>query len=66
MGDELGVRPLAVVCDVTNEEAVQRLYAETVAAHGGLDIAVHNAGLGGTADLVDMTDEQWARSSTSR
>jgi len=61
LADELGVRPLSVVCDVTKEEAVQNLYAETVSAHGTLDIAVHNAGLGGTADLVDMTDEQWAK-----
>ena len=61
LADEFGVRPLALVCDVTDEDAVQRLYAETVGAHGAIDIAVHNAGLGGTAELVDMTDEQWAR-----
>ena len=30
-----------------------------VAEHGRLDVVVNNAGLGGTADLVDMTDEQW-------
>ena len=29
--------------------------------HGGLDIVVNNAGLGGTSALVDMTDEQWAK-----
>ena len=27
--------------------------------HGRLDVVVNNAGLGGTAELVDMTDEQW-------
>ena len=27
--------------------------------HGGLDVVVNNAGLGGTAELVDMTDDQW-------
>jgi len=26
---------------------------------GGIDVVINNAGLGGTADLVDMTDEQW-------
>jgi 3-oxoacyl-[acyl-carrier protein] reductase len=61
LADELGTRPLAVPCDVTNEEAVQRLFAATVDAHGGVDIAVNNAGLGGTADVVDMTDEQWGK-----
>ena len=27
---------------------------------GRIDVAVHNAGLGGTVPLVDMTDEQWS------
>ncbi|MGW8882677.1 SDR family NAD(P)-dependent oxidoreductase, partial [Streptomyces mirabilis] len=30
-----------------------------VERHGRLGIVVNNAGLGGTADLVDMADEQW-------
>ena len=29
--------------------------------YGRLDVAVNNAGLGGTVDLVDMTDEQWMK-----
>jgi 3-oxoacyl-[acyl-carrier protein] reductase len=52
---------LAVPCDVTDEAAVQRLFSETVAAHGRVDVLVNNAGLGGTAALVDMQDEEWAR-----
>jgi 3-oxoacyl-[acyl-carrier protein] reductase len=52
---------LAVPCDVTVEEQVQRLFDETLAAHGRVDVLVNNAGLGGTAALVDMTDEEWAR-----
>ena len=32
---------------------------------GGIDVMVNNAGLGGTARSLDMTDEQWAGSSTS-
>ena len=50
-----------VPCDVTQEADVQRLYRTAVERHGGFDVAVHNAGLGGTVPLVDMTDEQWAR-----
>lgn len=55
-----GETPLAVPCDVTDEDQVQHLFRETVEAHGHLDIVVNNAGLGGTANLVDMTDEQWS------
>jgi 3-oxoacyl-[acyl-carrier protein] reductase len=56
----MGSRPLAVACDVTQEDDVQRLFATAVEALGRLDVVVSNAGLGGTAELVDMTDEQWS------
>jgi 3-oxoacyl-[acyl-carrier protein] reductase len=56
---ELGRRPLAVPCDVTSESDVQALFEATLAEHDHLDVLVNNAGLGGTASLVDMTDEQW-------
>lgn len=52
-------RPLTVVCDVTHDDQVQHLVDTTAAEHGGVDVMVNNAGLGGTVDLVDMTDEQW-------
>jgi 3-oxoacyl-[acyl-carrier protein] reductase len=55
---ELGAS-LAVPCDVTDEDQVQGLFAAAVERHGRIDVVVNNAGLGGTADLVDMTDEQW-------
>jgi 3-oxoacyl-[acyl-carrier protein] reductase len=55
-----GVRPLAVPCDVTDEQQVQRLYGAAVERHGRFDVAVNNAGLGGQVDVVDMTDDQWA------
>jgi 3-oxoacyl-[acyl-carrier protein] reductase len=54
---ELGVP--GIVGDVTDEASVQRLMAGAAEALGGIDVLVNNAGLGGTADLVDMTDEQW-------
>jgi 3-oxoacyl-[acyl-carrier protein] reductase len=54
-----GEVPLAVACDVTDEAQVQNLFSAVVERHGGIDVLVNNAGLGGTADLVDMTDEQW-------
>ena len=51
----------ALPCDVTDETQVQALFGEAVRLHGRLDVVVNNAGLGGTADLVDMTDEQWSK-----
>jgi len=35
------------------------LFDGAVEAAGGLDVVVNNAGLGGTTNLVDMTDDQW-------
>ncbi len=57
--EELGVP--GVPCDVTVEDDVQRLFAAAIEASptGGIDVLVNNAGLGGTASVVDMTDEQW-------
>ncbi|MEU6880671.1 SDR family oxidoreductase [Streptomyces sp. NPDC046712] len=48
-------------CDVTDETQVHQLFDTAVRLHGGLDVVVNNAGLGGTAQLVDMTDDQWTR-----
>jgi 3-oxoacyl-[acyl-carrier protein] reductase len=59
LGHIMGIRPLALPCDVTDESSVQAMFAATVAAHGRIDVLVNNAGLGGTENIVDMTDDQW-------
>jgi 3-oxoacyl-[acyl-carrier protein] reductase len=56
LAEVMGREPVAVPCDVTVEADVQRMFD----AVGEFDVLVNNAGLGGTADLVDMTDEAWA------
>ena len=56
-----GQRPLALRCDVTVEDEVRALYDSVFAEYGRIDVAVNNAGLGGTANIVDMTDEQWSK-----
>jgi len=59
--DQLGPNAHAILGNVTVEEDVQRLVAEAVELGGGqLDVLVNNAGLGGTATLTEMTDEQWS------
>ena len=55
LAEVMGREPVAVPCDVTVEADVQRMF-DTV---GRFDVLVNNAGLGGTAELADMTDEQW-------
>ena len=51
----------AIRCDVTDEAQVQALVAGTAERFGSLDVMVNNAGLGGTASVLEMTDEQWLR-----
>jgi 3-oxoacyl-[acyl-carrier protein] reductase len=48
-----------LLCDVRREDDVQRLLARAQAELGAVDVVVNNAGLGGTAAVVEMTDEQW-------
>jgi 3-oxoacyl-[acyl-carrier protein] reductase len=56
---ELGVP--SIPCDVTDEAAVRGLVEGAVAELGCIDVLVNNAGLGGEAPIVEMTDEQWSR-----
>ncbi|MET9525245.1 SDR family oxidoreductase [Streptomyces coeruleorubidus] len=61
LAGEFGAASVAAApCDVTDETQVRALFDTAVREHGRLDVVVNNAGLGGTADLVDMTDEQWS------
>ena len=53
--------PVAIPCDVTNEEQVQELFERADAEVGPVDVVVNNAGLGLTVDIVEMTDEQWGQ-----
>ena len=53
-------RVSAVLGDVTVEDDVEALFA-AADVFGGVDVLVNNAGLGGTASILEMTDEQWGR-----
>ncbi|MEU8953003.1 SDR family oxidoreductase [Streptomyces sp. NPDC048518] len=48
-----------IPCDVTDPPQIDALFDLAERCHGRLDIVVNNAGLGGTAELTEMTDEQW-------
>jgi NAD(P)-dependent dehydrogenase (short-subunit alcohol dehydrogenase family) len=47
--------------DVTKPEEVEHLVHETVARHGGLHIALNNAGAVTAGALADIDDDAWAR-----
>jgi NAD(P)-dependent dehydrogenase (short-subunit alcohol dehydrogenase family) len=54
----LGVKALAVACDVRNEGSVKAAVAEVVTAFGGLDVLVNNAGAFETVALQDIRVEE--------
>jgi 3-oxoacyl-[acyl-carrier protein] reductase len=56
-GDRVWSQP----CDVTRETQAVALIEAAVGHFGRIDVLINNAGLGGTASVLDMTDEQWAR-----
>ena len=56
---ETGMRPHTVLCNVTKEDEVQAMFDAAIEKMGHVDVLMNNAGLGGYAKIVDMTDEQW-------
>ncbi|TBU93972.1 glucose 1-dehydrogenase [Phytopseudomonas dryadis] len=56
---EAGGQALAIGADVSREEDVERLFAETLEAFGHLDILVANSGLQRDAATVDMSLDDW-------
>jgi 3-oxoacyl-[acyl-carrier protein] reductase len=56
-----GKRVPSIVCDVTDESQVQAMFEHAISEMGHIDVLINNAGLGGTSNIVDMTDEQWSR-----
>lgn len=49
-----------LVCDVTDQAQVEA-FLDVADELGGADVMINNAGLGGTASVLEMTDEQWSR-----
>ena len=56
---DAGIEVIECLCDVTDESQVQALVDRAAAAMDGIDVLFNNAGLGGSAPLVDMRDADW-------
>ena len=57
----LGVRSLAVVCDVGCTDSIRDAASAVVQEFGRVDILVNNAGVGIGAPAETMTDEVWGK-----
>jgi rhamnulose-1-phosphate aldolase/alcohol dehydrogenase len=54
-------RGMAVQCNVTNEDQVVHAFRAAVAAYGGVDIVVNNAGIASSTAIQDTTLQEWNR-----
>lgn len=57
----LGREPLLLAADVADPAAVEAMFAQIVAAWGGLSLLVNNAGVVDDQYLAFMKEEQWRR-----
>lgn len=58
---ELGVKSLALQCDVTNPDDVKNVIDQAVQHFGTVDILVNNSGATWGAPVVDMPMEAWQK-----
>jgi 3-oxoacyl-[acyl-carrier protein] reductase/pteridine reductase len=54
-----GAQGLAISCDIREEDSVNKAVRAALAAFGGIDMLVNNAGLYTTTRLEEITVEQW-------
>ena len=58
---EIGDNAIALICDVSDPQSVERMFAGLREKFGDADIMVNNAGVAESATLVNTTDELWHR-----
>lgn len=56
---DAGGKGITMQCDVSQEDQVIRMFEETVAQLGTVDILINNAGVQKDAKFTEMTLEQW-------
>jgi NAD(P)-dependent dehydrogenase (short-subunit alcohol dehydrogenase family) len=55
----MGVKAVAIVCDVRSDASVKAMTAEVMKTFGRIDIAVANAGVTSLIPVVDMDEATW-------
>jgi gluconate 5-dehydrogenase len=56
---QLGVKTLALTCDVKNPDQIRSVVEETISQFGRIDILINNAGTSWGAPVEEMRLEQW-------
>ena len=55
----LGRRAIAIKCDISKADEVERMVKTVIDEFGKIDILVNNAGVGSLAPFADLTEQAW-------
>jgi short-subunit dehydrogenase len=58
LADEIGAAAIPVATDVTRRRDIEALRDRAIAAFGGIDVWVNNAGRGASKNVLDLTDDE--------
>ncbi len=56
-----GGEAIAVKCDVTKKQEIEKMVKDTLDKFGKIDILVNNAGIAESKAFLEMTEEEWDR-----
>ena len=57
--ESLGVRAIALMADVGDEQQVNRMVSEALERFGRIDILINNAGFRSSSSVAEMSTEEW-------
>lgn len=58
---DCGQEAIAIAADVSSEEEVEQLIAQTMKVYGRIDVLVNNAGIVQTGQVTDITTNAWEK-----
>lgn len=56
-----GSAAYSLVCDISDDAAIEFAVMAIVTKYGGIDILINNAGIGAAGDIAANSDEEWHR-----